>query len=231
MKSHAAKLQLALSDGTPLEACVDDLVIAGWSGRDRSKVEEYVSQLAKGGFEPPSSIPSFYRISASLLTTADTIDVLGDHTSGEVEVVLMATPAGLVVGLGSDHTDRKIARTSVAYAKQLCAKPVARSFWRFDEVLGHWDQLRLSAQVVEDGTIVTYQEGPVSLILPPKALMHALAGGGGEPMPVGRMLFCGTLPVAGAIRPAREFRMELLDPVKGRSIRHRYHVRPISVVN
>ena len=64
--------------------------------------------------------------------------MLGEDTSGEVEVVLLAFADGLWVGLGSDHTDRAMEAHGVALAKQLCRKPMAAGLWRFDEVIAHW---------------------------------------------------------------------------------------------
>ena len=74
--------------------------------------------------KPPTTTPIFYRVAASLLTTADTIEVLGDHSSGEVECVAYSFEDGIFVGLGSDHTDRKAETISVFLSKPMCSKPV-----------------------------------------------------------------------------------------------------------
>ena len=39
------------------------------------------------------------------------------------------------------------------------------------------------------------------------------------------LLFGGTLPVIGGIRPSTEVRFALHDPVRGETIRHAYRVR------
>ena len=97
-------------------------------------------------------MPLFYRLDPALLAgPVAAIQVLGEATSGEVEVVLVALADGLWVGLGSDHTDRAIEAHGVALSKQLCRKPMAAGLWRFEEVIPHWDQLVLRADILEAG--------------------------------------------------------------------------------
>src|SRR5271170_657328 len=43
------------------------LVIAGWAARDEASVKHHIEELAAIGVPPPSSVPLFYRTSASLL--------------------------------------------------------------------------------------------------------------------------------------------------------------------
>jgi Protein of unknown function (DUF2848) len=73
-------------------------------------------------------------VAASLLTTADTIEVLGDQSSGEAECVIYFFDGDLFVGVGSDHTDRKAEAVGVSLSKQMCAKPVSREIWRLEDV-------------------------------------------------------------------------------------------------
>src|SRR5471030_2634539 len=106
-------------------AAINHLVMAGWAGRDPAAVEAHVRELEALGAPRPTHTPVFYRVASSLLTTSDVVQVVGPETSGEVEFVLVPQSDGLWVGLGSDHTDRGVERTSVALSKQLCAKVVA----------------------------------------------------------------------------------------------------------
>jgi hypothetical protein len=224
-------LQFTLPDGASIDVDAGPLVIAGWSGRDRGSVEAYVAELVGRGFRAPSSIPSFYRAAPALATQSGCIDVLGSRTSGEVEVVLVGTADGILVALGSDHTDRETAPQSVAHAKQLCAKPVARQAWRYEDVLGHWDRLELHAWIDDDTARgVAYQSGDLSAIMGSDDLAAELGGALDEVLTPGMVLFCGTLPVIGAIRPAALFRMELRDPVCGRAISHAYSINVLPVV-
>ncbi len=137
---------------------VEQLVIAGWTGRDEAALRKHIRELEEIGVKPPKTTPIFYRVAASLFTNAGEIQVSGPDTSGEVEFVLLSTSQGLRVAVGSDHTDRKAETIGVSLSKQLCAKPVSTESWRYDEVKPHWEHLTLRSWT--DGEL--YQEGPVT---------------------------------------------------------------------
>ena len=202
---------------------IRQLVIAGWTGRDAARVEAHVCELEVEGIPRPPRTPMFYLLAPSLLTTDDSITVVGGATSGEVECLLVSRQDGLWVGLASDHTDRALERTSVAKSKQVCHKPAARTLWRFDDVAPHWDRLELRSFIDVDGTRTPYQSGTAAAMLPPQALMKDLTTRGGA-VDVGTAMFCGTLATLSAIRPSHRFEMELHDPVLARTIRHQYRV-------
>ena len=44
-------------------------------------------------------------------------------------------------------------------------------------------------------------------------------------LPVGTVMYCGTLPVHGKIEAGERFEIELEDPVRGRSLKHGYSAR------
>jgi hypothetical protein len=197
-----------------------NVVIAGWTGRDEAQLKKHIMELAEIGVKPPKTTPIFYRVSASLITFSNQIQVSGPDTSGEVEFVLLSKPDGLWVTVGSDHTDRKAETIGVSLSKQLCEKPVAKDAWRYDEVKPHWDKLVLRSWA--DGKL--YQEGPVTAMRSPEDLLSRHGQ-----IPAGWAMFCGTLAAKGGIRPADVFRMELDDPVRKRKLTHEYriHVLPV----
>jgi len=121
----------------------EQLVIAGWTGRDEAALRKHIRELEEIGVKPPKTTPIFYRVAAHPLRTASEIQVSGPDTSGEVEFVLLHKPDGLWVTVGSDHTDRKTETIGVSLSKQLCAKPIAKDAWRYDEVKDHWERLML----------------------------------------------------------------------------------------
>lgn len=216
-------------EGNSLEITIEQLVIAGWAARDQEAAEVHIRELEEIGVPRPSSVPLFYRVAADCLTTAARLQVLGGESSGEVEAVLLAdADGGLWVGVGSDHTDRKVETYSVAVSKQLCPKPVSAEVWPFAEVADHWDRLVLRSHVVIEGARSLYQEGPVAGLLDPRDLMRRY--GGAERLAPGSALFCGTLAAHGGVRPAPRFEMELEDPVLGRSLRHAYDLEVLPVV-
>ena len=204
---------------------IHSLVVAGWTGRDVAALEKHIRELEAIGVKRPKSTPIFYRNAASLLTTADTIEVLGENSSGEIEFVIHAIGDELFVGLGSDHTDRQAETINVSLSKQMCAKPVSPKIWKLRDVAAHWDRLMLRSHAVIDGTRTLYQEGSVAAMRTPEQLIELYTGGGS--LKPGTSMFCGTLAVHGGIRPATVFEMELHDPVLNRSIVHGYKIQTL----
>lgn len=198
---------------------VTNLVIAGWTGRDEAALRKHIRELEEIGVKPPKTTPIFYRVAATLFTHAAEIQVSGPDTSGEVEFVLVNRETTLFVAVGSDHTDRKAETVGVSLSKQLCAKPVSRESWRYDDVKPHWDRLVLRAW--SDGEL--YQEGPVTAMRSPEDLLSRY------PLKPGWAMFCGTLAAKGGIRPGNVFRMELEDSVRKRKLAHEYRTEVLPV--
>lgn len=204
---------------------LDDLVVASWTGRDRAAMETRLVELEAMGIPRPPSTPILYRIAASRATTATIIEVVGEQTSGEVEFVLLSAEDRLWVGLGSDHTDREAEAHDAALAKQLCEKPIASNFWALDDVVGHWDELRLRSYVTDSsGVRQEYQSGTVATMLPPHELASMRDVALKRTASATSLLFCGTLPTIGPIRSAQRFEIELLDPVLERRLSHLYEI-------
>jgi hypothetical protein len=218
-------LLLLLQDGVgaPRAAAVTigRAVIAGWTGRDAQAVEKHIKELEALGVKRPATTPIFYRVGAARLTIETSIEVLGEKSSGEVEFVLLQAQGALWIGTGSDHTDREVEAYGVSVSKQMCEKPIAPLFWRFEDVAAHWDRLMLRSYATIKGSRALYQEGPVSAMRHPEDLLARFDRNG---LADGTLMFCGTLPVHGGLRPAERFEFELEDPVKGRKIQHGYDV-------
>jgi uncharacterized protein DUF2848 len=217
-------------DGSERALRIERLIIAGWTGRDRASVEHHIAELAAIGVKPPRAVPCFYRLGASLLTTAAEVEVVGEASSGEVEFVLFSAPDGLYVGVGSDHTDRKVEAYGVTVSKQMCPKPVGPVLWKLADVEDHWDALVLRSRVVRAGRRTLYQDGPVSKMLAPRDLIARLPDSPGTLAP-GTAMFCGTLAVQGEIGGGERFEIELLDPVRKRSLEHAYAVRCLEIAD
>jgi hypothetical protein len=224
-------LPLLLQEGggapRPANVAVEQAVIAGWTGRNAEAVEKHIKELEVLGVKRPATTPIFYRVAASRLTIDASIDVLGETSSGEVEFVLLKTQSALWVGTGSDHTDREVEAYGVSVSKQMCEKPIAPLFWRFDDVADHWDGLLLRSYATIDSSRVLYQEGPVSTMRHPEDLIARFDRNG---LPDGTLMFCGTLAVHGGLRPAQRFEFELEDPIKGRTIKHSYDVVSLPIL-
>ncbi len=101
---------------------------------------------------------------------------------------------------------------------------VGNCLWDCREIAGHWDQLIVRSYITEDGGSrrMLYQEGNLAQILSPATLITGYAGETG--LPVGTVMFCGTFPAKGGIRPAARFEMEIDDPVLKRRLEHGYSI-------
>ncbi|MCC7120857.1 MAG: DUF2848 domain-containing protein [Gammaproteobacteria bacterium] len=204
------------------------LAIAGWTARDTAAAEAHVRELESLGVPRPATTPVYYRVSAARLTTDARIEVLGNGSSGEAECVIACLDGSLWVGIGSDHTDRDAEATGVTLSKQMCDKPIGSEFWLFDEVVDHWDDLELRAHVLEGAQRRLYQQGRMSAILRPETLLEKSPDWVGQLRPEAAM-FCGTLPAIGGVRSSSRFEMELIDPVRRRSLHHMYEAVPLPV--
>jgi Protein of unknown function (DUF2848) len=213
---------------TPLTLAIDQAVIAGWTGRDPVARDKHIAELEAIGIARPASTPIYYRVAARRLTTADSIEVSGPDSSGEVEFVLIGWQGRIFVGAGSDHTDRKVEAYSVTVSKQMCDKPIASVLWELEDVIDHWDQMILRSFALIDGARVLYQEGTLDGMLPVAELIQR--GFGGAALPDGCAMFGGTFAAKGGIRPASRFEFELEDPVLKRMIQHGYDVVTLPVL-
>ena len=212
---------------TYLTLPIDHAVIAGWTGRDPVARDKHIAELEAIGIARPASTPIYYRVSARRLTMADAIEVCGEDSSGEVEFVLIGWQGRVFVGLGSDHTDRKVESYSVTVSKQMCDKPIASELWELEDVIGHWDKLILRSWATIKGKRELYQEGTLDAILPVAELLRR--GFEDGKLPDGCLMFGGTFAAKGGIRPADRFECEFEDPVLKRAIRNAYDVIPLPV--
>jgi len=221
---------LKLKSGNKEISCtIDQLVIAGWTGRNKEAVEHHIEELEKLGVARPKTVPCYYRGAENLLSTSSSFQVVGNDSSGEVEYVLFSLPDGLYVGLGSDHTDRKVEAYGVTVSKQMCPKPVATEVWKFEDLEDHWDSLMTRSWVTRNGVRELYQEGPVARMLSPKDLIERYTDS--KTLPVGTAMFCGTHSVIGEIGGGELFEMELEDPILKKKINCSYKTSSLEIVD
>ena len=187
-----------------------------------------MAELELLGVRRPPTSPVYYRVSCTRITTSDSIEATGNDSSGEVEFIMLQTGGSLWIGVGSDHTDRKVETYNITVSKQMCDKPVARDAWRFDELSDHWDSLVLRSWAVNGGNRRLYQEGSVSSMLHPQDLIAGYVREGNS-LAEGSAMFSGTLPAIGGIQPAERFEFELEDPVRKRRLAHGYDISCLPV--
>jgi hypothetical protein len=212
-------------DAEPREIGFTKLIMTGYTGRNQVETQAHIDELKAHGIPAPERVPTFYACAPMLLTTAEEMFVLGHDTSGEAEFVLLPSDGELLVGVGSDHTDRALEATDIPRAKQVCAKVMSKEVWRLADIVDHWDALLLRSWVGGDGAETLYQEGPLARLLPPDAIMAAVQANATQPI-AGAIVFSGTLPVIGGqFAPAPFFQVELADPIRERSLRCAYRVQ------
>lgn len=171
-----------------------NLYAIGYAGRNKDKTWEHIEELKEIGVPEPKSVPELYHLNPELLNYSDTIHIIGDQTSGEVEIVLIADEEGNIeVTVGSDHTDRGLETISIQKSKQICPKPIAEETIKFNEIEDEWDDLELYSAVKKDGEWVEYQSGNVSAIIPLEEIKSFLKENGVELKDA--TVFCGTVPL------------------------------------
>jgi hypothetical protein len=217
------------SGATPRVVTLHSAVIAGWTARDVSAMEKHIKELEELGVARPASTPMYYRVAAARITTAEIIEAAGGDSSGEVEFVMCKIDGTLWIGVGSDHTDRKVETYNISVSKQMCDKPIAPVLWRWDDVADHWDSLVLRSHAVNGNQRDLYQEGTVAAMRLPQDLIAGYTRGGGT-FTDGSLMFGGTLAAKGGIRPAERFEFELADPQLGRTIAHGYDIERLPLL-
>ncbi len=205
----------------------DGCVAAGYTGRDRESVLAHIEELKQLGVKPPQKVPATYWIDPLRVTTSSKLYVVGDYTSGEVEFFIASDKSGeLFVTVGSDHTDRELERISVSKAKQICTKVIASCCWKLSDIKDHWDELILKMEVKskDKEETILYQEGSLSLLLPPDELIDIVLKD--KPLFIKKpSIFGGTIPLwVDEVIYAPFYKLYLIDPVLDREISCSYEV-------
>ena len=198
------------------------LVIAGFTGRNKSAVDEHIRELVNEGIQAPESAPVFYLLAPDLLTHATHIEVLTSETSGEVEPALLCLSEGWYVAVGSDHTARDLERVDIEESKKACPKPVSTEVWPYEEVRRQWDQITARSWASVDGEEVLYQEAPLRELMSVPEIVQTFEQKTQEKAD-GTAIFLGTVPLrTNGFVFADRYRVELHDPSSGRRLSYAY---------
>lgn len=180
-------------DGRALTVRPSRLVLAGYTGRDRAEVQRHVDELAAEGIPPPERIPDLYPGIPQGVQVGGKLPPGLGWSSGEAEYVLILAGGGVLVGVGSDHTDREQERTALIAAKQAFPKIIGPTVWPLDALAGTWDAMTLRSWITRRGQRSLYQEGSMVQILAPHDLLGLLPA---EDRRDGLVLYSGTVPAA-----------------------------------
>ena len=205
-----------------MSAPIDQVLLLGYTGRDRAVVLEHIRELEALGVPPPDRVPALYVVPPELVTHAARLQVRSAETSGEAEFFVLDSPTGVLVGVGSDHTDRGHERIDVAASKGLCGKVIGQQVWRLAEVEDHWDRLELRAWSTDGNGRRVYQAGRLAALLSVPALLAEVAAAGQTARR--SIIFSGTLPTVGGLAYGSRFEVELRDPVRDRTLSCGYEV-------
>ena len=223
-------IRFALHKGkktTDLDVVYDELYAIGYAGRNIEKTMEHIKELEERfGVPAPKKIPTIFQMSNMLLTQDKGIHFIGNDTCGEVEYVIITQGEKVYIGLGSDHTDRKLEGESVPKAKQVCPKPIAIDVWDYEDVKDHWDEIKLISYQTIDGAESVYQDGKISDILPVETILDELHKRAGKVQHA--VIFSGTVQVKDGFKFGKNFRCEMIDPVLNRTLSFAYDVEVIS---
>ncbi|MBI5966748.1 MAG: DUF2848 family protein [Deltaproteobacteria bacterium] len=202
-------------------------ILCGYTGRDQEAVKRHIAELKKEGVKPPPSVPTFYPKPPRGIALDELMYVQGHETSGEIEYVLLVRPQGLLVGLGSDHTDRELERLDILKSKQVCPTILSRSLWNYEEIKDHWDRIEIRSWATKEGKKGLYQESTLATILPPEELVRLVqqkVRGSLEGIPI----YSGTPPLkTEGIIFADRFEGELYDPVLDKKLTLSYYIHAL----
>lgn len=219
------KYNLITKQGTTQEELeLNNLIVVGFAGKDIEKTMEHIRELEAEGIKCPKTVPVVYQCSKEILTTADTIEVIDEKTSGEVEYLVLVRDGKYYIGIGSDHTDRALEAVSIHKSKQLCLKPYATDFWAYDEIQDHFDQIKLVSYQVVDGKEIEYQAGVTSDLLP---IGRILAEVEKEVSTNNSLIYTGTVPLKAGFKFGSKFSCKLIDEKLNRELTLSYSVTVI----
>lgn len=199
----------------------------GFAGRNQAQVRAHIEELAHLGVKDPGETPTFYPLARTAVSQAEELEVVGDSGNwGEAEPVVLFTGDGLLVTVGSDHTDRDLEGFSIIKSKQVYPNMVGRKAWRYEEVRPHWDDIMLRSWV-GPGRATLFQEAPLAALMDPDDLI-ARAQALIEGDPQGTVFFLGTVAAKQHITFADVFECELTDPVTGDTMSCVYRAAPVA---
>lgn len=204
------------------------MVNAGYVGRDRKAVEAHIEELKREGVPPPPSVPMVFPVLSDNITTAGHIEVVGDRTSGEAEYVVLVDGDEVLVGIGSDHTDRELERHDIVRSKQVCKNVVSRDVWALADVRDHWDELVMQSWVrpVGGAEEAPYQKASLGKIISPDELIDLVKSRMTDGDCQGLAIFSGTVAIlTKELICGESFRVELADARLGRKLTCGYQVR------
>ena len=229
---HVLNLTVKDKDGTlGLVFPVKRMVNAGFVGRDQEAVRKHIEELKSEGIPAPDETPTLYPVASYLLKTGGILEVVEEQTSGEAEFVLLLQEGKIYVGVGSDHTDRKMETDSIIKAKQMCPNVISPVVWLYEEIQPVWDDLVMRSWVVKNGKRSLYQETSLSAVLNVEDLLSFVRSKVEDGDMENMVVYSGTVAaIGGEMIAGEEFEVELHNPENGESLWCKYNVKLLDYV-
>lgn len=200
------------------------MINAGYTGRDQAAVQAHIDELKAKGIPAPEKTPVYFTKFADKLTQESSFEVLDetDH-SGEAEFVLLFDKGDVYVGVGSDHTDRKLETIDIPKAKQIYFNTISKDLWRLSDVADHWDKIILRSWIKVNGERTLFQEAALDAMLDVDDLIVRVRALLADPEDTqGLVIYSGTVASIFKADYSPYFETELEDPVLGRKLRNAY---------
>ncbi|MDL2297673.1 DUF2848 domain-containing protein [Synergistaceae bacterium OttesenSCG-928-D05] len=226
------QFQLQQASGKKEEITLDlqKIINAGYTGRDQAAVQAHIDELKEEGIPAPDKTPTYFPKFIDRLSQTEDIEVLdeSDH-SGEAEFVLIFDGKNVYVGVGSDHTDRKLETVDIPKAKQVYINTISKDLWNLADVVGHWDEMILRSWVKQDGKKVLFQEATLDAMLAPEDLIARVKKLLVKPDNTdGLVVYSGTVAALCKTDYSNYFEVEIEDPKLGRKLSQKYTLNPVS---
>jgi 2-keto-4-pentenoate hydratase/2-oxohepta-3-ene-1,7-dioic acid hydratase in catechol pathway len=207
---------------------ISSVYCIGYSGSDTKKVQKHIDELALLGIPKPPEVPMLYPVRISSLNQNGNIEVIGNMSSGEAEIVLIfgEQESERYISVGSDHTDRELESVDINKSKQICDKPLANEAWTLSKIIDSWNELKLLSKVLVNGKWECYQEQKITAILPLKEILAYLNKKSLDLK--NTIIFAGTVPLLDGFKYGDAYEVELLDPINNKSISCTYFVKNLN---
>lgn len=222
------KFQLLSANGKSeeIEFSPKHLINAGYTGRNQAAVQAHIDELKAEGIPAPDKTPVYYVKFVDKMTQSESFEVLDetDH-SGEAEFVLLFDKEEIYVGVGSDHTDRKLETIDIPKAKQVYPNTISKELWKLSDVFDHWDDIVIRSWIKVGGERKLFQEAKLTAMLDAMDLAARAKRLLKNPDDTdGLVVYSGTVASIFKADYSPYFETELDDPVLDRKLHNVYEM-------
>lgn len=218
MTTLSIEIENANGSVRPATINVGRVLNLGYATRDPAFMELHLAELRDHGINAPvpNPPPLIIPLTTAVLTMQSTVDVQASRTSGEVEFVVARTTEGeLVLGLGSDHTDRELEIHNIGWSKQVAPNVLSPRFWSMSDLSPDLDDITMKSWVSDDGeNWRPYQDAPARELIRPEQMVAACASKMGIPEDKvldGAIIFSGTVHAVAGLEYVPYWRVSLDD--------------------